>query len=73
MSEWKPIDTVPKDGTWILVCGVDAWPPMPVKWHGDTIIRNGPDDYWVGFDFDPFDMSDIDYWMPLPPQPIVND
>lgn len=32
MSEWKTIDSAPKDGTWVLVTGGE----IEYRWDGDT-------------------------------------
>lgn len=63
---WKPIETAPKDGSWILaVCegrhqnsGV-PWTPAIVKWYEGE---------WV-FDEEDDAVYQPSHWMPLPPNP----
>lgn len=75
MNEWKPIETAPKDGTYILVCQKD----IP-GWDGNmwvvAFFGVGEEEpipsWWTsggpngGIDFigDPFS-----HWQPLPPPP----
>jgi len=69
-SEWKPIETAPRDGTKILVyCGVPERPSYAsmttVKWSLDgwALLQAGG---WAE-DYEP--QSKPTYWMPLPPPP----
>jgi hypothetical protein len=72
MSEWKPIETAPKNGTRILLgrfksdcpmngrCAVDWW-SLPEDGRG-----------WIGFGkFNPTYWPPT-HWMPLPPPPESN-
>ena len=74
MSEWRPIETAPKDGTWFLATN-KAWsigsigsPPscwMLCRWDG-TEWEAGPERIttlngkWI---------EDPTHWMPLPEPP----
>lgn len=61
-SSWQPIETAPKDGTWVLICTKDdvfeaAW----VKGLND-------EDYcWRFVDFSPHNPT---HWQPLPDPPV---
>ena len=67
MSEWRPIDTAPKDGTFVLLSGRD----LPV-WQGSWVGTSGR--YAIN-GWTRFNSLDINWnpthWMPLPaaPQP----
>ena len=61
---WQPIETAPKDGTWIMV----YWPTMGIGQYPFVVFW---DEGWQ-----PARYSDRDYgeafpthWMPLPPAP----
>lgn len=73
--EWQSIETAPKDGTDVLICGGIYWceflpcefPSRAFKgstmaWFDDSIYPNG---VWVREEtyYQPT------YWMPLPPPP----
>jgi len=63
MSEWQPIKTAPKDGTWILAWGIDK-SVQRVSW-GRT--RQGELQWctphgWCAFRY-------LTHWMPLPDPP----
>lgn len=80
MSEWQPIETAPKDGTWIMVAGT--------VWAGEVggVARNAnpevsianytsgksdyPGDWWneAGGDYYAT-WCQPTHWMPLPPPP----
>lgn len=60
MSEWKTIETAPKDGTLVLLHGKGY---VKTGWFDDSIqIGNYPDWRW-GLTFEPT------HWMPLPEPP----
>ena len=55
MTDWQSISTVPRDGTFVLVCDgmfmvVDAW------------SKFGPDNGWS-------EIGEPTHWMPLPELP----
>ena len=73
-SEWKPIETAPKDGTFII--GVrEFWRPCVMHYETyEGVFRWGPDpetfmeedhflEYWLNTEYAPT------HWMPLPPPP----
>ena len=66
MKDWQPIDTAPKDGTWILAWGEGTYDV--VQWVPDEHSPRG------GY-FSPEDSGSVDpqYWMPLPPAPLDGD
>lgn len=79
MSEWRPIETAPKDGTHILL----HWPNIPrgIKEIKSTSKLTGTSVGWfeasehgVGFmtegdHFVPINQYDCTHWMPLPEPP----
>ena len=66
MSEWKPIDTAPKDGTRILAFWPDSGDGVDNEAEARTWWEN---DRWEN----PWGSSLYDppptHWMPLPPPP----
>lgn len=61
-SPWQPIESAPKDGTWILAYAPDTekyWCP-PAPW---VIIQFSADERWV--DEADSDAGEPTYWMPL--------
>lgn len=71
MSEWKPIETAPRDGTPILVARLDkafGWVRGWSRWSGACGIYG-----WVSHGF--FDvpgclgLAHPTHWMPLPAPP----
>lgn len=74
MSEWKPIESAPKDGTPFLVC----WESADDKWVMTTAAwwqpSNGNADlgFWDLVESGTYaDDSEVvpEYWMPLPAPP----
>ena len=79
MSEWKPIETAPQDGTPILVCGLHLLPAV-VRWidptEGDRRqgVPTRPLFGWYMSDGknDPVHYRgwmNVTHWQPLPPPP----
>ena len=60
MSEWKPIETAPKDGM-VMVCG---------KWDNGDVWYNFGNCLEVGGPYGDWDIDlDPTHWMPLPTPP----
>jgi hypothetical protein len=64
MSEWKPIETAPKDGTPILLCrvGMNYW-PRTFAWNGE---------FWgspSGMFWDEHPARGPSHWQPRPTPP----
>lgn len=80
---WRPIETAPKDGTWVLVCGYPAFEDDHEWMHGpvhDTVVaqytelRNGTktEGHWQFAWYDGGyygGVEDVTHWMPLPAPP----
>lgn len=64
MSEWKPFETVPRDGTPVMITCGGAWWPAVVAWDE----KMGA---WMGADGRPKteDNWPLTHWMPLPEPP----
>ena len=65
MAEWQPIETAPKDGTWIVICdGRHAGCFLAAYWDGD---EEAP---YKWFTVDGSYHADFPtHWMPLPEPP----
>lgn len=83
MSEWKPIETCPKDGTYVLIgradeeimidqpFEIDHWYSLPqFKWEdvGENLFRKVPDTPFEGWSA--CNHHRATHWMELPPMPI---
>lgn len=72
-TQWQPIETAPKDGSWILVYepGADEPCVYVVQW-GVPEWGGGPET-WVtialGPNPDTYNAEEATHWMPLPPPP----
>jgi len=63
MTEWQPIDTAPRDGTWVLVWG-NGW-RVTMAWYGQNPRINKS--YWkADEELDDYDLADR---QPLPEPP----
>ena len=64
--EWQPIDTAPKDGTTILICGhgSNGYFVADAKWDGVAFCLFHPDD-----DAHTSHCYHPSHWMPLPEPP----
>ena len=63
-NEWKPIESAPKDGNWILACGDEGKTPVVVQWDGP------PSDgkpHWVDNDW--MLRPHVKWWVPIPDPP----
>jgi hypothetical protein len=62
---WQPIETAPKDGTWILVCASDYECPMSAQWGLLSIDPRLPDQGygWCG---NGYIFEDVTQWIPMP-------
>ncbi len=75
--EWQPIETAPKDGTFILaICSPEAWCPVIVRWNNNvvndfgTVLEEGWGDEFKTYHIDGLNMPT--HWMPLPQPPKDN-
>lgn len=75
MSEWQPIETAPRDGTWFIICrkGEDDFCEvgryLPLMWDryveiGDGLYRKElkPLHEWSGFE----NFHRATHWTPIP-------
>ncbi len=69
---WQPIETAPKDGTWVLVAGGSAedWAPVTMAWY--ALNPRTDRAYWKqNGEWDDYDLADDQptHWRPLPTPP----
>ena len=64
MSEWRPIETAPRDGSFILVCDIKDRRMMTVVFWIDD--ESWP---WARDDDGEFSPDSFTHWMPLPESP----
>ncbi len=72
MSDWRPIETAPKDGTRIIIFGsvTDMEPEPRMGWWGDYDAAGElGEPLWV--DDDGSEIEGATHWMPLPSPPEV--
>jgi hypothetical protein len=73
-SPWGPIETAPKDETWVLITGGN---PSPSEWYGSKnipsmVVAMFFDHAWVFDNWDGGFRSEYigpTHWMPLPEPP----
>lgn len=82
MSEWKPIDTAPKDGTAVMLCWARDSDGKPIDWREEPettgvfvqVASWWPEaDGWIVYCSLPQEPRlhfEPTHWMPLPPPPI---
>ena len=66
MTEWRPIETAPKDGTWFYACRAGQ-PHTGTKVAFSHNCGGNPETWWDGSMF--YRLSTFTHWMPLPPPP----
>ena len=67
VMEWMPIETAPKDGSWILATVGAQYYPAVVRWRAEKGIEGWQDDVMCApSDYDEWPLA---YWMPLPLPP----
>ena len=65
--EWQPIETAPRDGTFVLVCGPDGVDKAQFRdWSFEPAWTR---DYTASYENDLADVTAPTHWMPLPPPP----
>jgi hypothetical protein len=70
MSEWRPIETAPKDGTEIILGGMDFGPPVRTGHWGATSYDRSIKGYRRGWTAHGLPCGlDPTHWMPLPAPP----
>ncbi len=80
--EWQPIDTAPRDGTWVLLFGFetpdtndsmdDGWGPVVVGKGGELFAGEGdPWDVGIYDGFCELSVHNPTHWMPLPALPVA--
>ena len=63
---WQPIETAPKDGTWVIVQAGDGH-PSTARWNtGSEKWENAAN--MLGYER--YDYWPLDKWMPLPAAPV---
>lgn len=81
-TQWRPIESAPKDGTWFVIVneddGADSFEIgcySPLIWHdfepvADGLFRKTEREIyeWRGFN----NMHRATHWLPLPPPPAIN-
>lgn len=60
-SQWRPIETAPKDGTDVVVYLANNRPPIVAGYFKET-------NEWLAYD-EPMNPVFPTHWMPLPPAP----
>jgi hypothetical protein len=63
--KWLPIESAPKDGTWVIVYGEKYKQPIIAKWNKRISWWAGAVLMGGGFQH----MREASHWMPLPPPP----
>lgn len=65
--KWQPIETAPKDGTWILVTGWDSGAPNQNRYYCTCRYDKDYGSFCESSDYRWF--KDFTHWMPLPDSP----
>ena len=74
MSEWQPIETAPKDGTFLIGGWTSNGQNHPMEWEVDIAWREG-DSFGVDVSLESGEtmrptIDQITHWMPFPAPPV---
>ena len=80
---WQPIETAPKDGTWVLAISTPEGRPLSLchdssaetfyDWMSDSFFSGGWTDYTNdGPPYHHTTRHEPTHWMPLPPNPVIS-
>ena len=71
-DDWQPIETAPKDGTWILGLN-DRGNCSVIMWSTNALRRDEVGEGWIipfsTGEISPFWEERVTHWMPLPAPP----
>lgn len=67
--DWQPIETAPKDGTYILLGGCKHGPAVRIGYWGPGRYDHRRREYERGWADGPAYGFNPTHWMPLPPAP----
>ena len=74
MTEWRPIETAPRDGSGMMILGKSGVVLSPCQWETGEISEDG---FWLWWQAEPewlTEVKDPTHWMPLPEPPeVIND
>lgn len=81
--EWKSIESAPKDGKPILLCGNNECADNEFRWCFGVGMWNATMDSWVGDKLEItgcwetgsgwFQPDEVSHWMPLPEPPLIEE
>lgn len=66
-SEWKPIESAPRDGACILIAG--SWDDEPFMMSASYTTKHPVFCWQPGMDASAINGRFVTHWMPLPPPP----
>lgn len=70
MSSRNPIETAPRDGTWIFVYAPGYETPMPARWgllnSDPRPVEDGTDHWRYGWEGHGYCFPDVTHWAPIP-------
>jgi len=79
VSDWRPIETAPKDGTWILVWEQSPYEPSHyvARWGHPECGYEVDDRAWVTMELGPspdnYNIMNATHWMTLPAPPVATE
>ena len=74
LTEWRPIETAPRDGTQVILCGDYSTDLTIARWDGKhwRCVADGYDavEYMSDFGTEYRTFEVPSHWLPLPPPPV---